>query len=101
MFLNLDRPGEAGVLNIWKRITSGTKSMIYKQSTWMIKNISDTVPKFIMAKADVPVSETASEVAGIEASNSILFAAGASGGSSNYTTLLATEGIDTQIIAFE
>ena len=101
MFLNLDKPGEAGLLNIWKAGTSGSYKPMYKQSTWMIKNISDSKPKFIIAKAEVPIAETAPTVAGIEARTAVSYSAAAGQEEKSTTTLIATEDLEGRLIVFE
>lgn len=108
MFLNLDKPGEAGLLNIWRAGTRplqdeyGKESMtMFKQSTWLIKNISDSKPKFIIAKAEVPTADTAPIVAGIEARTSISYSAASKQDIDATTMLIATEDLDGRLIVFE
>ena len=108
MFLNLDKPGEAGLLNIWRAGTRplqdeyGKESMtMFKQSTWLIKNISDSKPKFIIAKAEVPTADTAPIVAGIEARTSISYSAASKQDIGATTMLIATEDLDGRLIVFE
>lgn len=101
MFLNLDKPGEAGLLNIWKAGTSGSYKTMYKQSTWLIKNISDSKPKFIIAKAEVPNAETASTVAGIEAHTVMSYSAAAGQKEASTTMLIASEDLEGRLIVFE
>ena len=74
LFLNLDYAGEAGIINTWSQWRS---YLIYK-NTWMVKNISDSEPKFILAKLDRTKldkpdgTNIAQQVAGIEYNDFLL-----------------------------
>lgn len=46
LFLNLDKPGDAGILNIYEDPLSGVYT---KYVSYYIKNVSDSKPKFLLS----------------------------------------------------
>ena len=45
LFLNLDKPGDSGYLNVYKNVNTENPDLL---ATLFIKNISDSIPKFIL-----------------------------------------------------
>lgn len=106
MFLNLDQPGEVGILNTWKHryVPAAVDKPAYydlqRQHTWIIKNISEgNVPKFLLSKVDQDCLEAAKAVAGIELYNVTGFAS--SDNDALETYLIANEGYDESFVTFE
>ena len=95
LFLNLDRPGEAGILNIYQK-AEGTNMPAFK-SMWYIKNISEgQTPKFLM-KSVVDTSPTESQIVAFQ---KLSMKASVDGDNSSMT-LIATEDPILKYVAFE
>ena len=108
MFLNLDEPGEAGILNTWRAYESDgpdgtTQHYMDYLNTWLIKNISEEgKPKFLIAKVTKNQLSSASQLAGIQFNKAIV--AGRKGASiqqQEETYLLAAEGPILRYISYE
>lgn len=99
IFLNLDRPGEVGILNTWKKVipANNNSSYIEKINSWLIKNISDDKPKFLLSKINNASKYVPEAVAGV--SQTTLGAS--SNNNLQNTVLLAAEDVDAKLISFE
>ena len=114
-FLNLDRPGEVGILNTYRAISSvnndtgETTWSPWRINTWIVKNVSEGTdkPKFLLAKADFMQDEygkasSASWIAGVPMSKRIAFKSGISATKDKPETyLLAVDAPDMQFVSFE
>lgn len=99
MFLNLDQPGEVGILNTWKSNDNNVND-ITRINTWLIKNISEKgKPKFLLSKVSQDSLEAADNVFGVDLYEMTGFEARHNLEPTTY--LIANEGYDESYVSFE